>query len=234
MCYFSPRKQAWTSRYFFHLTASHGISCVDKSIIALTLKRKTIWMKPSAFFTQLCGTIPMMIVRQSCVMKCLGFNHVVFLFKVRRNYAFVNTMRRRQMKTFPLLQACSRGEKYYILKMTLPQKNSPRMKTPYPYLMNLVSNYLEKNILSSTVKINGIQSRMSLKLRIKVVAFFLGHPVYKDGWLIGRSGLESDQFMHFYLLIQIQSVLTTYLHWFLFLKFFFYFAIESPQIPPLI
>ena len=36
--------------------------------------------------------------------------------------------------------------------MTLPQKNSPRIKTPYPYLMNLVSNYLEKNILSNTVK----------------------------------------------------------------------------------
>ena len=45
-----------------------------------------------------------------------------------------------------------------ILKMTLPQKNSARIKTPYPYLMNLVSNYLEKNILSDTVKINGIQS----------------------------------------------------------------------------
>ena len=58
--------------------------------------------------------------------------------------------------------------------MTLPQKNSPRIKTPYPYLMNLVSNYLEKNILTNTAKINGIQSRMLLKLRIKVVAFFLG------------------------------------------------------------
>ena len=44
--------------------------------------------------------------------------------------------------------------------------------------MNLVSNYLEKNIISNTVEINGIQTRMSLKLRIKVVAFFLGHPVY--------------------------------------------------------
>ena len=41
--------------------------------------------------------------------------------------------------------------------------------------MNLVSNYLEKNIISNTVKINGIQSRM-LKLRIKVVAFFFGPP----------------------------------------------------------
>ena len=43
--------------------------------------------------------------------------------------------------------------------------------------MNLVSNYLEKNILSNTAKDNGIQSRMSLKYRIKIVAFFLGHPV---------------------------------------------------------
>ena len=63
------------------------------------------------------------------------------------------------------------------MTMTLPQKNSPRIKTPYPYLMNLVSNYLEKNILSDTVKINSIQSRMSFKLQIKIVAFFLGHPV---------------------------------------------------------
>ena len=44
--------------------------------------------------------------------------------------------------------------------------------------MNLVSNYLEKNILSNTAKISGIQSRMSLKLRIKIIVFFLGHPVY--------------------------------------------------------
>ena len=55
--------------------------------------------------------------------------------------------------------------------------NAVNIKTPYPYLMNLVSNYLEKNILSNAVNINGIQSRMSLKLRIKVVAFFLGHSV---------------------------------------------------------
>ena len=75
--------------------------------------------------------------------------------------------------------ACG-GKSSTFLKMTLPQKNSPRIKTPYRYLMNLVSNYLEKNILSNTVKINGIQSRMSLKLRIKVVAFFLGHPVYSE------------------------------------------------------
>ena len=45
--------------------------------------------------------------------------------------------------------------------------------------MNLVSNYLEKNILSNTVKINGIQSRMSLKITEQsLAALFLGHPVY--------------------------------------------------------
>ena len=54
------------------------------------------------------------------------------------------------------------------------------MKTPYPYLLDLVSNYLENNILSDTVKFNGIESRMSLTYWIKIVAFFLGHPVYRS------------------------------------------------------
>ena len=63
--------------------------------------------------------------------------------------------------------------------MTLPQKNSPRIKTPYLYLMNLVSNYLEKNILSNT---SNVQWSFRIKnvvgnIRIKVAAFFLGHPV---------------------------------------------------------
>ena len=49
------------------------------------------------------------------------------------------------------------GGKVAHLKMTLPQKYSPRNKTPYPYLMNLLSNYLDKNIISNTAKINGIQ-----------------------------------------------------------------------------
>ena len=60
---------------------------------------------------------------------------------------------------------------------TIPQKKCPRIKTPYPYLMNLVSNYLENNILSNTANINGIQSRMSLKSRIKFAALILGNPV---------------------------------------------------------
>ena len=63
-----------------------------------------------------------------------------------------------------------RGKKKHILKMTLPQKNSARLKTPYPYLMNLVSNYLEKNILSDTVKINGIQSSYRPPTRLFLIA----------------------------------------------------------------
>ena len=59
--------------------------------------------------------------------------------------------------------------------MALPQKNSPRIKTPYPYL-NLVSNYLEKNILSNAAKINGIQSRI---MDQNCCILFWGHPVYQ-------------------------------------------------------
>ena len=67
------------------------------------------------------------------------------------------------LKQIPTASSLLAGEKWHILKMTLPQNNSHRIKTPYPYFMNLESNYLEKTILSNTAKINGIQSRMSLK-----------------------------------------------------------------------
>ena len=63
---------------FLHLTASH---CVHKSIIALTLKRKTTWMKPTHYYTTLWH-----YHRDSTTKlrnECLGFIHVVFLFKVR-------------------------------------------------------------------------------------------------------------------------------------------------------
>ena len=111
MCYFSPRKQAWSS---WNLVPQ---SCVMNASLSFILSSFSKW-------GQLC------FCQQSW---------------------FWNK--------FQLLA----GEKWHILKMTLPQNNSPRIKTPYPYFMNLVSNYLEKNILSNTAKINGIQSRMSLK-----------------------------------------------------------------------
>ena len=82
---------------------------------------------------------------------------------------------------FQLLQACLRG-KVAILKMTLPQKNGPRIKTPYPSLDELGVKLLGKEYsiqYSNTATV--YQSITSLKLRIKIVAFFLGHPVYSEG-----------------------------------------------------
>ena len=79
---------------------------VDKSIIALTLKRKTIWMKP----------------RHSL-----------------RNFVALNSN-------------CLRGKSSTLWQWHCLRKIALESKTPYPYLMNLVSNYLEKNILSDTVK----------------------------------------------------------------------------------
>ena len=110
--------------------------------------------------------------------ECLGFIYVVFLFKARAIMHLSTLLIPWDAVGWKIPAASS----LHILKTTLPQKNSPRIKTPCPYLMNLVSIYLEKNILSNTAKINDIQSRLSLKLRIKVVAFFLGHPVLHFIW----------------------------------------------------
>ena len=91
-------------------------------------------------------------------------------FQSEGNYAFVNTtdlMGRRQMKIFRCLKPAYGGKgstfwkRHCLRKIALEKK----IKRPYPKLINLVSIYLEKNI-SNTLKINGIQSRMSLKLRI--------------------------------------------------------------------
>ena len=124
----------------------------------------------------------------------IGCIHVVVPFQSdpQGNYAFVNTadsMGRRQMENSRCFNSAYGGKKH-ILKTTLPQKNSPRIKTPYPYLMNLVSIYLEKNILSNTAKINGIQSRMSLKLRIKIDCILFGPPCI---WSLRFSSLPCSQ-----------------------------------------
>ena len=107
-----------------------------------------------------------------------SFCHV---FQSEGNYAFVNTtdsMGRRQKENSRRFKSAYERKSSTFFKTTLPQKNGPRIKTPYRNLMNLVSIYSEKNILSNTAKINCIQSRMLLKLRIKIVAFFLCHSVY--------------------------------------------------------
>ena len=62
----------------------------------------------------------------------------------------------------------------------IASQNSPKIKTPCPKLMILVSFYSENNFLPNkiTCKTNDILSMMSLKLRISAVALFLAHPVY--------------------------------------------------------
>ena len=60
----------------------------------------------------------------------------------------------------------------------LTNKNSARIRTPYPKLMIMVSFCWKMNFPHNKTKINSVLLMMSLKLTIKVVAFFLGHPVY--------------------------------------------------------
>ena len=62
------------------------------------------------------------------------------------------------------------------MTITLPQKNSPRIKTPYPDVMKLVSNYLEKNILSDTVKINSNQSSDVVEITDQIRCILFGQP----------------------------------------------------------
>ena len=69
-------------------------------------------------------------------------------------------------------------QKEQFLKMTLPQKNGSRIKTPSSKLLILVLFCWEKNVLLINALTNLIQSLISLKLLIVGVAFFLGHPVY--------------------------------------------------------
>ena len=81
--------------------------------------------------------------------------HIVFLFKLTITMLFStqliqwNAVRWRQK--IPLREACLREEKVAHLKWQYClRRNSLRIKMPYSYLMNLVSNYLKKNILSNT------------------------------------------------------------------------------------
>ena len=108
MCYFSPASRLEAVGIYF------TISCVDKSIIALTLKRKTIWMKAG---------------------------HSL------RNFVALNSN---------CFKPACWGKSSTFWKWHCLRKIALDIQTPYPYLMNLVSNYLEKNILSNTAKINGI------------------------------------------------------------------------------
>ena len=63
--------------------------------------------------------------------------------------------------------------------MTLPQKNDHRIKIPSSKLTILMASCSEKNSIRTTAHNFFILSLVFLKLLIKIVAFFLGHPVYR-------------------------------------------------------
>ena len=70
------------------------------------------------------------------------------------------------------------------MKMTLPQKNGHRIKTPSSKLTILVSSCWEKNFIRNNAYNFFILSLVFLKLLIVSVAFFLGHPVYRNQLLL--------------------------------------------------
>ena len=70
---------------------------------------------------------------------------------------------------------CSKGrlgrKSTRSLKITLP--HSATIQTPYPSWCNFVG----MNVLPNEIQNNSVSSTIFMKLTIKVVAFFLGHPV---------------------------------------------------------
>ena len=83
-------------------------------------------------------------------------------FKARGNYAFVDTTHsigQHQIKKISrcFKPVCGRGGGggggSIFLKMPLHQKYSPRIKTSRPKLIILLSNYLEKYIISNTTRL---------------------------------------------------------------------------------
>ena len=78
--------------------------------------------------------------------------------------SFVSNTGRRDARVF----LCSKGR--------LGRKST---RLPYPILMIMVSFSWKMNVLPNKIKNNSVSSTMFMKLTIKVVAFFLGHPVCK-------------------------------------------------------
>ena len=68
-------------------------------------------------------------------------------------------------------------QKWQILKMTLPQKNGHRIKTPLLKLVILVSSCWKKNFVRNNAHSFFILFLVFLKSLSVGVAFFLGHPV---------------------------------------------------------
>ena len=156
-----PRKQAWSSGNF----SSDGVPlCWQKHINCPHFEKEDNMNETEAFIMQLCGTI-IGIVPQSCVMNA-SVSFILSSFSKWGQLCFCQHSWFNGMPSDEKIPAASSllaGGKVAHFENDTASENSTRIKTPYPYLMNLVSNYLENNILSNTAKINGIQSRMLLK-----------------------------------------------------------------------
>ena len=116
---------------------------------------------------------------------------IVQLYLALQSKASMNSKEKHSLRNFAALQsggATQRNssllhtllltQKEQILKITLPQKNGPRIKTPSSKSLILVSFCRKENVLLINALTKLIYSMVSLKLVIKIVAFFLGHPVY--------------------------------------------------------
>ena len=175
MCYFSPRKKAWCSGNFFIWRRPIESVVLTKALLPSLWKGGQYeWNRGIHYATFWHYRIPM-IVPQTCVMNASVSFMLSSCSKWGQLY-FCQHNGTPSHEKFPLLQACLRGGgggggvstfwKWHCLrKMALESKR----------LIHTWWTWCQ--ITLHTVKINGIQSRMSLKLRIKVVAFFLGHPV---------------------------------------------------------
>ena len=77
-----------------------------------------------------------------------------------------------------------------IFKITLPQKNSHRIKTPSSNLTIVVSSCWGKNFIHNKAQNFFILFLIFLILLIVSVAFFLGHPVWliSGGFFLGGGG----------------------------------------------
>ena len=107
------------------------------------------------------------------------FVHIVFVFKA----SALSALREAVRWEFCCVPKYDGVEKVQILKWHCLTKNSARIQTPYPKLMIMVSFCWKMNFPHNEIKINSVLLMMSLKLTIKVIAFFLGHPAYKGIFL---------------------------------------------------
>ena len=124
------------------------------------------------------SSFPHMVTLQSYVMNAsLLIFMLSSLFKARADTLPGGA----KQWTFSVRQLWLLRQEWQILKMTLPQKNGHRIKTPSSKLMILVSSCWKNNFRCIDAHKSFILSPVFLKLLIVGVAFFLGHPVY---WLL--------------------------------------------------